>query len=167
MYSEVQPLEKLSQGDVIDGCTLLNLEPTESVSAAPSPIIYRTRVVILTQECDLQDARTLRVVVAAVRTCQEIVEGKILNASTIRDQLRRHLMPGWYFLPKAPDSIHLPESIVEFRDLHTVFKTHLEALATGGMRVCRIRSPWREHLSQHFAVTYMRIGLPEPYSTEI
>ena len=26
-------------------------------------------------------------------------------------------------------------------------------------------SPYREHLAQHFAVTYMRVALPEPYPT--
>jgi hypothetical protein len=26
-------------------------------------------------------------------------------------------------------------------------------------------SPYREHLAQHFAVTYMRIGLPAPFET--
>jgi hypothetical protein len=30
---------------------------------------------------------------------------------------------------------------------------------------CRIVTPDREHLAQHFAVTYMRIGLPDPYET--
>jgi hypothetical protein len=24
-------------------------------------------------------------------------------------------------------------------------------------------TPYREHLAQHFSVTYSRIGLPEPY----
>jgi hypothetical protein len=26
-------------------------------------------------------------------------------------------------------------------------------------------TPYREHLAQHFSVTYSRIGLPEPYGT--
>jgi hypothetical protein len=31
--------------------------------------------------------------------------------------------------------------------------------------VCRLATPYREHLAQHFSVTYSRIGLPEPYGT--
>ena len=27
-------------------------------------------------------------------------------------------------------------------------------------------SPYREHLAQHYATTYARIALPEPYETE-
>jgi hypothetical protein len=42
----------------------------------------------------------------------------------------------------------------------------LDHLREAGRRICRILTPYREHLAQHFAVTYMRIGLPEPYETE-
>lgn len=31
--------------------------------------------------------------------------------------------------------------------------------------MCRLATPYREYLAQHFAVTYMRIALPEPYET--
>ena len=98
----------------------------------------------------------------------EIVEAKIkiLSADQIKNQVRMHKMLGWYFLPAAPDPIDVPESIVEMRELHTIPLSVLEELAAIGKRLARIRTPWREHLSQHFAVTYMRIGLPEPYSTE-
>lgn len=76
------------------------------------------------------------------------------------------MMYGWYFLPTAPQPLALPESIVDLRDLHTVSRAVLERLIADGKRVCRIKTPYREHLAQHFAVTYMRIGLPEPYETE-
>jgi hypothetical protein len=59
-----------------------------------------------------------------------------------------------------------PESIVDLRDLHTISKRLLERLIADGKRVCRVATPYREHLAQHFGVTYMRIGLPEPYETE-
>jgi hypothetical protein len=73
---------------------------------------------------------------------------------------------GWYFLPAAPPPIGLPESLVELRDLHTLPRSVLERLVAEGKRVCRIQTPWREHLTQHFAVTYSRIALPEPYETQ-
>jgi hypothetical protein len=52
------------------------------------------------------------------------------------------------------------------RDIHTIPSAMLQELARGGKRVCAIDSPYREHLAQHFSVTYSRIGLPEPYDTE-
>jgi hypothetical protein len=30
----------------------------------------------------------------------------------------------------------------------------------------RLLSPYREHLAKHFADTFSRIGLPEPYDTK-
>jgi hypothetical protein len=41
----------------------------------------------------------------------------------------------------------------------------LEGLRDQGKLVCRLITPYREHLAQHFSVTYSRIGLPEPYGT--
>jgi hypothetical protein len=41
----------------------------------------------------------------------------------------------------------------------------LEGLRDAGEHVCRLMTPYREHLAQHFSVTYSRIGLPEPYET--
>lgn len=47
----------------------------------------------------------------------------------------------------------------------TVPRVVLEKLIADGKRVCQLLPPYREHMAQHFAVTYMRIGLPIPYDT--
>ena len=96
---------------------------------------------------------------------QLLVDRQLLKPATVRDQVRLGKVHGWYFLP-ASDAIGLPESIVNLRDLHTVSRGILEKLTSAGKRVCRIVTPYREHLAQHFAVTYMRIALPEPYQTQ-
>jgi hypothetical protein len=62
--------------------------------------------------------------------------------------------------------VPLPESIVDLHDLHTVPRAVLERLIADGKRLGRLLSPYREHLAQHFAVTYMRIGLPAPFETQ-
>lgn len=72
-------------------------------------------------------------------------------------------MYGWYFMPAGPG---VEESIIDLRDLHTIPRSLLNGLIQKGKRAARITTPYREHLAQHFAVTYSRIGLPEPYSTE-
>ena len=95
------------------------------------------------------------------------VDRAILKESLIRDQIRRGLIYGWYFLPAAPPPLDLQESIVDLRNLHAVPKTILTQLVSEGKRICRIQTPYREHLAQHFAVTYSRIGLPEPYGTQL
>jgi hypothetical protein len=55
--------------------------------------------------------------------------------------------------------------IVDLRQLHTVRLDLLAALIQSGHRRARLWSPYREHLAKHFANTFSRIGLPEPYET--
>ena len=166
MYEGCSVESPLSQGDVIESCPLFSLDdPNAAADLTVSPVRWQSRIVVLTQACDLVQTKTMRVVVAPVHSAQKLVERGILKASTIRDHIRRGTVYGWYFLPTAPTPLDMPESIVDLRDLHTVSRAVLERLIADGKRVCRIVTPYREHLAQHFAVTYMRIGLPEPYET--
>ena len=157
----------LSQGDILDDCPILvwKLAPPPLDLDVP-PEVRIIRVVVLTQACDLAQEKTTRVVVAPLYEAAELVARNILKAGAIRDQVRRGQVFGWYFLPAAPVPIDLAESIVDLRELHTIERRTLEYLVGAGKRVCRIRTPWREHLAQHFGTTYMRIALPEPYATQ-
>jgi hypothetical protein len=161
MYRRVDRDVPLTQGDIIDGCPLLiwgDLLPDER----PRANEFVGRIVVLTQACDLAQTKTTRVVVALVHDAKKLVSAGILKAKVIEDQLRLHRIFGWYFLP-AGESIS--ESIVDLRDLHTVPRVMLEDLIHRGNRCCQIDSPYREHMAQHFAMTYSRIGLPVQYET--
>ena len=157
----------ISQGDILDGCPILvwKLAPPPLDLDVP-PEVRIIRVVVLTQACDLAQAKTTRVVVAPVHAAAELVAQNILKASAVRDQVRRGQVFGWYFLPAAPAPLNLDEAIVDLRELHTIERSILEYLVGAGKRVGRIRTPWREHLAQHFGTTYTRIALPEPYATQ-
>ena len=159
IYQQVPADELLTQGDVLDDCPVFRATP------AGEPERFSARVVVLTQACDIVQSRSGRVVVARVYAATQLVERGELKAPAVRDQVRRGQVFGWYYLPAAPEPIALPESIVNLRDLHTVPRELLEKLAADGKRVGRLLTPYREHLAQHFAVTYMRIALPEPYET--
>ena len=161
IYRIVPADELLTQGDIIEGCTVVRVLPDGSVDE------ILERVIVMTQACDIVQAKADQIVVAVLYTTDEIVQQGQLKAPAIRDQLRRGQIFGWYFLPAADAPIPLPESIVNFRDLHTVPRSLLEKLAAAVNRVCRLLSPFREHLAQHFAVTYMRIALPLPYETRV
>lgn len=159
--------EPLSQGDILDDCPIFGLDVSAgSVDLSAAPARWSERVVVLTQACDLAQTKTTKILVALVHPAQLLADRGVLKAPTIRDQVRRGLVYGWYFLPAAPAPIPLPESIIDLHDLHTVPRAVLGQLIAKGKRVCRLVPPYREHLAQHFAVTYMRIGLPEPYTTE-
>ncbi len=104
--------------------------------------------------------------IAPVHKASVFVANNILKAATIRDQIRRGLVFGWYFLPTAPAPINLAEPVVDLRELHAIERRTLEYLTGAGKRACCLQTPWREHLAQHFGISYTRIALPEPYATE-
>jgi hypothetical protein len=165
MYRVLPSDEPISQGDIVDDCPIFGLDAAvENLHVDSDPVRWIARVVVMTQACDLATGRTTRAIVAVVHEAQELVDAGILKAPAIRDRIRRHQVFGWYFLPQN-DQAGLPESLVDLRNLHTVPLAILNQLAGSGKRQCRIETPYREHLSQHFANTYARIGLPEPYET--
>jgi hypothetical protein len=167
MYGTPAADEPLTQGDILDACPIFGLDvPAGGADLDASPARWRERVVVLTQACDLAHTKTTKVLVALLHPAQILVERGILKAPTIRDAVRRGLVYGWYFLPAAPAPVPLAESIVDLHDLHTIARAVLDRLIADGKRICRLLPPYREHLAQHFAVTYMRIGLPGPYDTQ-
>jgi hypothetical protein len=158
IYQSLAVAEALSQGDIIDECPLLLWKSGDTSES----FVARASVVVLTQSCDLAQGKASRVVVAVVHAAQRLANEGILKESTIREQVRSHRVYGWYFLP-AGDGI--AESLVDLRDLHTVPRTLLESLIAQGRRQCRLATPFREHMAQHFSTTYSRIALPQPYET--
>lgn len=158
--------QPISQGDIFDGCPLFRqLATGEAVDLEEKPAGWFSRVIVLTQACDLAHAKTNKVLVAVVHDAAGLVQKGVLKASVVRDQVRRGLVYGWYFLPAASAAIRLSESIVDLRDIHTVSRRVLEHLVLQGNRVARFVTPYREHMAQHFTVTYARIGLPEPFES--
>ena len=158
--------EPVDQGDVVDGCPILQVALFDpETPEAPKVACSLSRVVTLTQTCDLAQRRTQRVTVAVVHNAQELVDRKIVKAADVRGPIRAGRVFGWYFLPASAD-FDLEESIVDFRQVHTIPMNVLETLCERGKRKARIRPLYREHLAKHFADTYSRIGLPLSYETE-
>lgn len=165
----VPPLDiPLTQGDILDECPLVRFAAPESPSDLRNLPVKQWfgRIIVLTQACDLVQAKSGRVLVARVHGAQDLIDEGVLKGPTVRDQMRRHLVFGWYFLPAVTVPIPLPESLIDLRDIHSVPRVVLEQLVAGGKRGASLASPYREHLAQHFAVTYMRVALPEPYPTQ-
>lgn len=164
IYEQPDSADPLTQGDLLDDCRILFWD--DSVAAAtelPESRSTRVRVVVLTQACDLAQTKASRAVVAVVHRVEYLVDRGILQSKLIRDQIRSHRVYGWYFLPTGAG---VAESIVDLRYLHTMPRSLLDRLIANGKRSARIRTPYREHLAQHFSTTYARIGLPEPYRTQ-
>lgn len=168
MYIQRDGGEPLTQGDLIDDCPLVGLSLAGGFVDLNEPPVqrWRSQVIVLTQACDLAQAKVDSVLVAPVYTAERLVSAGLLKGTVIRDQMRRHLVYGWYFLSFSDVPVSLPESLIELRAVHSVPRVVLEQLIASGKRRASLPSPYREHLAQHFAVTYMRVALPEPYATQ-
>lgn len=161
MFETPAVSEPLSQGDLFNNCPIAAIRFQNSIA---SVIQFEARVVVLTQSCDLANLKSDRIQVAVVHEVEKIVAAGVVTAAIVRDQVRRHRVYGWYFLPEVlPVN---PESIVDLRDVHTVPRTMLNWLTTNGQRTGRLTTPYREHMAQHFATTFARIALPEPFETK-
>ncbi len=152
----------ITQGDIIVDCPIVDWkhDPGNDWSVQR----FTQQVIVLTQACDLVNEKTTRVQVAVVHEAEKLVAASIVKATAIRDQIRTHRVFGLYFLPAFHSC--LSESVVDLRDIHTLPKPFLMDLILQGKRVARLCTPYREHLAQHFAVTFSRIALPHPYDTQ-
>jgi len=166
IYRAPLPDEPIDQGDLIDDCPVLSIGAydLDNLTKVHVPVAV-SRVVVLTQTCDLANGKAASAAVAVVRDAQSLVEKQLLKAADIRGPIRAGRIYGWYFLPKSAE-LGLPEMIVDLRQLHTVRLDLLTELCRRSRRRARVQPLYREHLAKHFADTYSRIGLPEPYETD-
>jgi hypothetical protein len=156
----------VDQGDLIEDCFILSISDFDLSRNDPPRInVAVSRVLVLTQTCDLAHQKATHVTAATVFEAQYIVDQGLLKPADVRGPVRAARVYGWYFLPACAE-LGLNEMIVDLRQLPTVRLDLLVALAHDGRRRGRLLSPYREHLAKHFADTFSRIGLPEPYETE-
>ncbi|HMP57865.1 MAG TPA: hypothetical protein PKD86_00815 [Gemmatales bacterium] len=166
MYEVPTPDAAVTQGDLFTQCPIVEVRAVEGADSEIEVLKGFGSVVELTQACDLAQGKVTHVVAARIAAAALLVESGVLKDQQVRNQIRRHQVYGWYFLPADSCLPAWQESLVDLRNLITLPLTMLGHLAAAGCRVGRLCSPYREHLSKHFADTYARIGLPEPYTTE-
>ena len=103
MYALLPPSEPLSQGDILDGCPLVFLDPTTDYKEST---LSTARVIVLTQACDLAQGRRNHAVVAVVHEAQWLVARGILKAQAVRDQIRRGQTFGWVSCKRVADLLY-------------------------------------------------------------
>ena len=74
IYADVEPGAPLSQGDILDECSLLFWEHSAQ-GGEPEPMTRSVRVVVLTQACDLAQTKANRVLVATVHAITTLACG--------------------------------------------------------------------------------------------
>jgi len=156
----------LAQGDLLYRCNVLKWQ-AEDVSPDGQIDVTEvaTDVVVLTQSCDLEnDGKTDYVLLAELINYDQLVRdfpNQKYGGKEFRSNCSRGRYPKLSLLPPFAGPPALNWSIVDFSHLYTLPKSIIaDHAASMGLRL-RMRSPYREHLSQSFARYFMRVGLPE------
>lgn len=172
-YTEIDPSEAVSQGDIYFKCPIFSIDPSTVDLSNPfgitqvKTIIFTANVVVVTQACDLQP------------TDKNIVDNVVVvpldNVATMKteenkwnfvSEVRVGRRPNSYLLNKYAGNIEMGYQIADFSTIYTVPYNLLMAFREyHGLRL-RLNSPHRELLSQKFGNYFARIGLPDDDSID-
>lgn len=79
----------VDQGDIIDDCPISYIDPSEPTRPDDVEWEFATsRIIVLTQTCDLANQKTRHVNVAIVMDAVQLVQQGLLKASDIRGSIR-------------------------------------------------------------------------------
>jgi hypothetical protein len=102
----------IDQADIIDGCLILSLKDIDLDGRnAPELNVSISRVLVLTQTCDLANRKASTATVAVTLDVQFLVQQNLLKPSDIKGPIRAGRVFGWYLLP-ASGQHGLPEMVV-------------------------------------------------------
>jgi hypothetical protein len=180
--ARTEPDERVCQGDVLRDVEyvehVLEHEGILEVSKICFPF-----VIVLTQDCDLEQDHTFRtqskqtqdkwlisVLVAPLYNAEHVFSGEhLLDIGIKSEPMNRkktdgHLLmqnekPRYHFL-EFPNDVPIVPSIVDFKHYFSVPVMYLRELKKTNF-VCTVSELYREDLSQRFAAFLSRIGLPD------
>lgn len=169
-WYEVVAGSELMQGDRLPGLSVFRVvaSPAEAEDLDVDEIELDT--IIISQTCDLEHDKVQDVLVAHVLSYQELVDGeRARNPSVASTKFREAAvsgsLPPYFLLPPSSAEPVFPWAMADFHRIYTVPKPLVLQHADNIGSRLRLRSPYREHLSQAFARYMMRVGLPEPLDT--
>ncbi|MGE3966453.1 MAG: hypothetical protein AB7I09_20320 [Planctomycetota bacterium] len=172
-YTEVAATTPLTQGDLIDECPVLQW--ATGAEGGASDLKAATRavsadVIVMTQACDLEQGKVANVLLcprdrlSVYKQCWEANQRARGQSPTAKswaahcDRIRDGFVWNVGLLDAAPSG---EVFLIDFHEVFTVPRSFLDSfLHQQGRPRLRLKSPYREHLSQAFARFFMRVGLP-------
>lgn len=156
----------LCQGDYLADCHVPSFSPTfaeGAVEASEVVAVALRDLVILSQTCDLANGKLTFVALCGATSIdkwqndQPKAQGKSFWIEVLKN--RRE---GLYLLGSCSDPNDTKSGvIVDLREIYSLPLRYVEKHAFNLGPRCRLRSPFREGLSQAFGRFYMRVALPE------
>lgn len=158
------------QGDLLRDFPVVHVESVE-VSGAAAEVRSRVELIdgiIVTQTCDLENAKIANILLARVTTWADFAAAQFaagntaVKSSGFRRNLIRGDIPPLMLLHARASQPALDWSVVDFRELHVVDRDRVDEFVSqrGSRRRLRLVPPYKEHFAQAFARFSMRVGLP-------
>lgn len=154
----------MQQGDLLHDC-LYPIFPATAIleDNEPIDIAYSlVNAIVVTQSCDLANRKVEFVTMCRYYTISEY-ESRVpeLAKSGRWEQVRQGRVEGLHLLrsPVQPEDARA-SLVVDFRLLFCLPFELVERTASRIPRRLRLNPPYREHFSQSFARSFMRVGLP-------
>ena len=158
------------QGDLLRDFPVVHVEAVE-VAGDTADVHSRVEFIdgiIVTQTCDLENAKVDNILLARVTTWADFAAAQFAagNTAVKSSSFRRNLIRGdiapLMLLHAREQQPPLTWSVVDFRELHVVGRARIDEFVNqpGSRRRLRLLSPYKEHFAQAFARFYMRVGLP-------
>lgn len=158
------------QGDLLFNLPVVTAAAIEMDGEVPSvhSRVERIDAIIVTQTCDLANAKIPTVLVARVVPWAAFAKAQFdagnhaVKSRNYIDGLVRSDIPPLALLHERTTRPSLPWSLADFRELYTIERQRLEDFVAqpGSKRRLRLDPPYKEHFAQAFARFFMRVGLP-------
>lgn len=175
---------RISQGDIYKDVEFIEYAIERNGVIEISKIDFPF-VVVLTQDCDLnqdytvrwargdvrnQDKKLISVIVAPLYNVEHVYVGEHLSelgmkmapinkGKTPGKLLKQNQTPRYHYL-EFPDNIAVVPSVIDFKHYFTVNVEYLKKHKKTNF-ICQLGPLFREDVSQRFASYLSRIGLPE------
>jgi hypothetical protein len=154
---------KLAQGDLLSECLVPVFNPDYGKSGATEDVaVSKADLVVVTQSCDLANAKVTLVAMCPISSLGEFEETNPSFKSRGRwEEVRKGRIDALHLLASPTDhSDNRKALVVDFGRIFSLPHTYLTNRAAELGDRWRLDSPFLEHFSQAFARFFMRVGLP-------
>lgn len=147
----------LEQGDILEQIEVPLAEGPPDEDGNVAAKLATMNAIVISQSCDLAKAQFTRVALCPVFDLNFFKER---GPETDPEGLRRGKYVSYHLLNRSElEGFERDFRVVDFRTIHQMAKAVLQDAAAAGQRI-RLLPPYREHLAQAFARSFMRVGLP-------
>lgn len=154
----------LEQGDLLFQCPVSVLVSQSLPTSPEQPVqvdLQTLDVIVMTQSCDLENGKIPDVVLCAHWEVEEAKrQGLPLSKKEALSEVQKGRRPRYTLLNRS-EILPLNLRVVDCGRVFCLPFSYVQALAVSQGPRLRLRSPYREHLSQAFARFFMRVGLPQ------